>query len=255
MSKKRVDGFDLLCGICALGVLIFHFLTWSHVSGVENLGLYGVYIFFVLSGASLYISYAERLKSGFGLARFIALRFFRLAPLYALVVFATPFIERRAYDIDFWQRALLNVTFVFGFLSPGETSAATGGWSLGIEFVFYCIFPVIVAVMARGVALTALAVAASSPDRRAPSPWPSWRRNRTVRRTHALISTVRLFGVCAASTMPFNLQAVLKGTLLELGLLRPHNLEGLGAADSDPLVGDRILSRVDTERSIPIVPL
>ena len=39
----------------------------------------------------------------------------------------------------------LNLSFLFGFASPGQTSYLTGGRSLGIEFVLYALFPVLLA--------------------------------------------------------------------------------------------------------------
>lgn len=53
---------------------------------------------------------------------------------------------------------LLSATFVFGFANPGATSVVTGGWSIGIEAVFYCLFPLMIAFIQRS-ALAAIALA------------------------------------------------------------------------------------------------
>lgn len=143
----RIYGFDVLRGLCAIGVAAYHVLGWLGVGHPYNLGLYGVYVFFVLSGASLMVAYADRLEHGYPLAGFYAARFFRLAPLFWLVVVATPIIIGSEWK---FSNLILNFSFLFGLANPGQTSIPTGGWSLGIEFVFYLLFPIfIIAVRKR----------------------------------------------------------------------------------------------------------
>jgi exopolysaccharide production protein ExoZ len=36
---------------------------------------------------------------------------------------------------------LLNISLLFGLTNPGQTSVVVGGWSIGIELVFYALFP------------------------------------------------------------------------------------------------------------------
>jgi peptidoglycan/LPS O-acetylase OafA/YrhL len=145
--SDRVAGFDLLRGVCALGVAIYHSLSWTNTAQLYNWGTYGVYIFFALSGASMYVAYAERFERGFSLLRFIGLRFIRLAPLYFLalllgILYST---HHGTFPRVKWMHAILNLGFVTGLGSPGITSEVTGGWSIGIEFVFYLLFPVLLA--------------------------------------------------------------------------------------------------------------
>lgn len=148
MADNRVYGFDFLRGICAIAVAYYHILGWLGASHIKlyNLGLYGVYIFFILSGSSIYIAYAQKILNGYDVRKFLALRLFRLLPLFALVVIIGPYIDYGnfdRYDSTFFQRAIINITFAFGIGNPGEISLATGGWSLGIEFLFYLLFPAI----------------------------------------------------------------------------------------------------------------
>ena len=146
---KRIYGFDFLRGICAIGVAYYHILGWLGVSHIKlyNVGLYGVYIFFILSGASIYIAYSKKILAGYDLRKFLALRIFRLLPLFALVVMVEPLLNNNGtltgYNLEFFQKALLNISFYFGIGNPGKISLVTGGWSLGIEFLFYLIFPTI----------------------------------------------------------------------------------------------------------------
>ncbi|MDR2186509.1 MAG: acyltransferase family protein, partial [Azonexus sp.] len=142
----RIYGFDILRGLCAIGVACNHILGWLGEAYPYNLSLYGVYIFFVLSGASLYIAYAEKLARGYPLAGFFTARFFRLAPLLWIVVIVTPLIDDRGWNLPF---IFLNLSFLFGLANPGQTSVITGGWSLGIEFVLYLMFPALLISMSK----------------------------------------------------------------------------------------------------------
>ncbi len=56
----RVLGWDLLRGICALGVASYHLMAWQKLADIHSIGFYGVYLFFVLSGASLTLNYLPR---------------------------------------------------------------------------------------------------------------------------------------------------------------------------------------------------
>ena len=64
MAAKRVPGWDLLRGICALAVACYHLMFWQDVAAIHTLGSYGVYLFFVLSGASLAYNYIDKFESG-----------------------------------------------------------------------------------------------------------------------------------------------------------------------------------------------
>jgi peptidoglycan/LPS O-acetylase OafA/YrhL len=142
-TADRIAGFDLLRGICALSVVIYHGMLTGKLGQVTNLGTYPVYIFFVLSGASMYVAYADKFARGYSVARFLALRLIRLMPLYvaALVVWLAIEFARNGFSLRELGLGYLNVFFLFGLGNPGSTSQVVGGWSLGIEFVFYLLFP------------------------------------------------------------------------------------------------------------------
>jgi peptidoglycan/LPS O-acetylase OafA/YrhL len=123
--------------------------------------LYGVYIFFVLSGASMTIAYGRRFEGGFPVARYLAQRYLRLAPLFALVTLYVVLVELRLHGASttLALKFVENVTFAFGVMNPGTTALATGAWSLGIEFVFYLVFPLLAALRGRPLVLGLVALA------------------------------------------------------------------------------------------------
>lgn len=143
----RVLGWDLLRGLCALSVTVYHYLTWQDLAHLSTLGTYGVYLFFLLSGASMaYVYGPQAFRTWQGVAGFLAVRWMRLAPLYlgVCVGFLGMLAARNGSWVDaVGLRLLLNATFAFGLQDPGVWAIAIGGWSLGIEFVFYLAMPAI----------------------------------------------------------------------------------------------------------------
>ena len=145
-STERVLGWDLLRGLCALCVAAYHLLYWQDVAAIHTFGSYGVYLFFVLSGASLSYTYAEAIASRrFSFPRFLWTRYLRLAPLYVgLMVLVFPWkVKQLGFSTELFTSYLTNATFLFGFYNPANHALLVGGWSLGIEAIFYLLFPLL----------------------------------------------------------------------------------------------------------------
>ena len=155
-TGARVLGWDVLRGLCALAVACYHLLHWQGVADIHAWGSYGVYLFFVLSGASLAFTYAGRLEEGrFHYGEFLRVRYLRIAPLYLLLmaVFALPWkVLRDGVTGHLLSQVLLNASFLFGLHDPAVQSLLIGGWSLGIEAVFYLAFPLLLWLALRPVA-------------------------------------------------------------------------------------------------------
>jgi len=151
-SPGRVLGWDILRGLCALAVASYHLLYWQGLADLHTLGSYGVYLFFVLSGASLAYNYGGKLVGARAVVAFLLTRWLRLAPLYLLLslVFIAFLSLRNGHLVDQLPlRMALNATFAFGLHDPAVWALLIGGWSLGIEFVYYLVFPQLLAVLPR----------------------------------------------------------------------------------------------------------
>jgi peptidoglycan/LPS O-acetylase OafA/YrhL len=149
---ERVLGWDVLRGLCALAVALYHLLYWQDIAAIHTLGSYGVYLFFVLSGASLAYTYSGRLRRGGDYAAFLLTRWLRLAPLYILLclVFIVMLSIRSGAWVDQLPlRLALNASFAFGADDPVIWALLVGGWSLGIEFAYYLAFPVLLVALSR----------------------------------------------------------------------------------------------------------
>jgi exopolysaccharide production protein ExoZ len=143
----KILGLELLRGMCALLVAFFHFLIMSGIGYPYSWGPYGVYIFFAISGAVLYVNYSGKIslapeEGRLSVAQFLWRRFARLAPLIWAAMIVPALVYRNFVpDLQF-----LNLTLMHGFTTPGVTSYLMGSWSLGIEFLFYTLFPTLLAL-------------------------------------------------------------------------------------------------------------
>lgn len=144
--NERVLGWDLLRGLCACAVATYHLLMWQKVAAIHAFGSYGVYLFFVLSGASLAYTYIDRVSTHqFSFKHFLWVRYLRLAPLYlALMLLVLPWkLLKDGATISLLLTYLLNAALLFGFYQPSTHAVLVGGWSLGIEVIFYLAFPLL----------------------------------------------------------------------------------------------------------------
>lgn len=155
-TPRHVRTVDALRGLCAIGVFAYHVLYYEQIASLDIVSFYAVYAFFVISGFAMYVSYRDRITTRADLKVYLLRRFWRIAPLFyaatAIHICLRP-VENLAPTL------MLNALLAFGFANPGATSIVTGGWSIGIEMVFYIIFPGILAIAAGRVARLAFITA------------------------------------------------------------------------------------------------
>lgn len=140
---NRLHNLDYLRGIAAFGIMLYHYLSWTYgnfesKSFMGRVGVYGVSIFYVLSGLTLYHVYIQRMvPNREDLFQFAKKRFFRIFPLLWLATIASVLLKR---EIPNWENLFLNLSGLFGFVK-WDTYFSTGVWSIGNELVFYVFFP------------------------------------------------------------------------------------------------------------------
>lgn len=153
-ERQHVRTVDFARGVCAVGVCAYHLLHYEQIANLDRVSFYAVYAFFVISGFALYITYRDRLGTAVAMRTYFIRRFLRIAPLFYTACLAQVLLGPQS--LEGWLKVVLNFLLVFGAANPGATSLVTGGWSIGIEMVFYVTLPVIVAL--AGGRLCALAV-------------------------------------------------------------------------------------------------
>lgn len=164
-KQPRLYALDAMRGLCALALMLYHYLTWNGTDYFQ-IGYFGVYIFFILSGFSMWYVYAGKPFDAGLVKHFFVARVARIMPLYVVVCLLATCarVVDQGLDsitnVEFFHRFILNVTMLFGFAMPGKASIVPGGWSIGIEWVFYLAFPLSLLFLRRMKAVVALLAAA-----------------------------------------------------------------------------------------------
>lgn len=153
MQKPRIYIIDILRGILALSIMGYHYSIWTKfpwppylASIIHKFGYYGVLWFFIISGFSMAYSYSwNDINSVKGLTIFYVKRFFRIAPLFALAAVLTVLVGYVEFD---FHRLIFNMLLLFQFYGL-DYSIPTGGWSIGVEALFYLVFPFLIFLNAK----------------------------------------------------------------------------------------------------------
>jgi peptidoglycan/LPS O-acetylase OafA/YrhL len=152
-SISRYPTLDFLRGIAILGVLSFHvFILFdvnsSLVRAVMVQGVYGVQLFFFVSAFTMCLMWDYRSAESRRAVKFYIRRFFRIAPPFWLAIAAYLWLNGTApsgwapYGIGFHQIAA-TILFVHSFWPDAMNSVVPGGWSIGVEMIFYLFFPMV----------------------------------------------------------------------------------------------------------------
>lgn len=148
-GQQRLAFLDSLRGLAAVYVLLFHMVLiptphlqlprWAN--GFIMTGGTGVTLFFIVSAFSMCYSMAD---PNARLGSFYARRFFRIAPLfYAMIVFYL--IRDRVYfqNTHSLFEVMASVLFIFNLIPGRETGFVWASWTIGVEVLFYLVFPLV----------------------------------------------------------------------------------------------------------------
>ena len=150
VKSSRIETLDWLRGLMALSIMFYHLTIWiiapqDSSSPLGRLGVYGVSIFFVLSGLSMAIVYNKYIDSINKALKFFVRRIFRILPLMiaaSTLVILPEVLRSGKYD---WWLYFINITTLFGFIEP-TSYIPVGAWSIGNEMVYYALTPVIIII-------------------------------------------------------------------------------------------------------------
>jgi len=152
-ANERVPGLDALRVIASVSVFLWSCLHITALSikaarAVSDYFDFGIPLFFALSAFSLMYATRSYQGSPFWIERFYIKRFFRIAPLYyVLMIIEIPLLHfvqlgvfPKAPFPDFIS-IFLNFTFLFGASPIHETGLVLGSWPVGVGMLFYLVFP------------------------------------------------------------------------------------------------------------------
>jgi peptidoglycan/LPS O-acetylase OafA/YrhL len=148
-SDHRIDGLDALRGIAALGIVVVHSLYMfplgpSVPSWIGSPLVLGVPLFFVISAFSMSAAYTGGLHGRAALRRYGLRRLFRIVPLFYLFLFVwLAYFYYLGSPLRPSSEILANMTFTFSLVPAMQVSIVPAGWSIGIEMLFYAIFPLL----------------------------------------------------------------------------------------------------------------
>lgn len=148
IKQQRIEPLDWLRGLMALSIMFHHLNRWfltplDSSSALGRIGIYGVSIFFILSGLSMAIVYNSFIINIKTSADFFIRRIFRIWPLLWLAIIIV-IIQQSENGIYFsWKLLFVNFTTLFGFVTPTQ-GIASGSWSIGNEMVYYALTPILI---------------------------------------------------------------------------------------------------------------
>jgi peptidoglycan/LPS O-acetylase OafA/YrhL len=162
--RKHFEGIEALRAFAAVAIIFFHVSALVGDFFPPGFGFFrthfgmGVPLFFVISGFSLSYGYFGRLQSMTDVEQYLVRRFARIAPLfYAMLAFQLVYLYFRN-DITFSPGDVLaSVLFVFNFIPRLTDGIVPASWSIGIEMVFYVVFPFVV-LLCTSIRKTAVAL-------------------------------------------------------------------------------------------------
>jgi peptidoglycan/LPS O-acetylase OafA/YrhL len=162
-DSNRLEGIESIRWIAAAMIVVYHTVEMTRLPIPSALNVIkthfgtGVPLFYTLSGFVLSFGYLDSLETREQIRRFYIRRVLRIAPLFyvMLAVWMAYSRFKSAYYVVGPFEFLLNVSLLFGLVPGREESLVAAGWSIGVEVLFYLVFPVVAALLTNVAAAAA----------------------------------------------------------------------------------------------------
>ncbi len=147
---KKYDYIDAIRGLAILGVVFIHSYNYFDYRNPDLPDFFvhtveyeqkGVQLFFIASAFTLCHSMNSRmLKEKNFIRNFFIRRFFRIAPLFYLLLTLTVLFGGNKYSLSY---ILSNYLFFYALHPVGNSGIVPYSWTIGIEMFFYILFPIL----------------------------------------------------------------------------------------------------------------
>lgn len=154
---KKYNNLNGLRCFAAIGIICMHVYTsmgFKINTGIISNYLFNnliiqfnnfVQLFFIISGFSMCCGYYDKIKNNkISLDKFYSKRYLKILPFFSLLVLADLIVSllfEGQVSIDKLYEAFANITLMFGFYTNSGMSVIGVGWTLGVIFGFYILFP------------------------------------------------------------------------------------------------------------------
>lgn len=167
-NRPHLGGIESLRAYAACAIVIFHVIHLTGIPIPRSLEFmkwyfaFGVPLFFVVSAFSLAYGYEGRLSGASEVLRFYLRRFLRIAPLFYAMVAYTLLTTRGGSWLGAHSGEIAaNLAFVFNLFPDLVEGISPASWSIGVEMVFYAIFPLVLMAVRGPVSAAVGTVAAT----------------------------------------------------------------------------------------------
>ncbi|MEH6552409.1 MAG: acyltransferase [Pseudomonadales bacterium] len=143
----KLDHIDSLRGVAILMVILTHvgsrFAELGILGELTTYGRLGVQLFFVISALTLCVSTGRRANEDRAVLNFYIRRYFRIAPVYYMGGFIYFFVGAEWLGDAGVADYIVHSLFLHALFPESFMDVVPGGWSIGVEFMFYFLFPLI----------------------------------------------------------------------------------------------------------------
>ncbi len=144
---KRYESISLLRIVSCFGIVLMHIQSNTNYNIVGNYiwdtiipsWTWFVFLFLIISGFGMSAGYLEKFHTNnINLNDFYKKRYMKIGPFFSIIIFIDLMVN---FSLASIQEASISLTMLHGFLPNNKLSVVGVGWTIGVVFVFYLLFP------------------------------------------------------------------------------------------------------------------
>lgn len=151
-SRTELEGLIAVRFFAAATIILYHLVTIPALAAPRSLGFiekyfsYGVPLFYMVSAFGLFYGYAGRFDGPDALVQFYKRRFFRIAPLFYVMM--TLYFCLSGFNVPI-EKVVSSGLFLFNLIPQHVEGYVWASWSIGVEMAFYATLPLLAMTVTR----------------------------------------------------------------------------------------------------------